>query len=87
MYIVIRKDKAEHLEEKLHKMKECVTAIMECFEEAKEERYEREDYERDRARGGGDRYSARDREYDDYEDDDRDMARGRARGGRGRGRY
>ena len=84
MYIVIRKDKAEHLEEKLHKMKECVTAIMECFEEAKEERYEREDY---RARGGGGRYMARDREYDDYDDDDRDMARGRARGGRGRGRY
>lgn len=85
MYIVIRKDKGEKLEEKLKMIKHCIGEVMECFEEAKEERYEQEDY-RDKARGGG--YHSRGRE-DYYEDDDyRDMARGRSGGySRGRGRY
>lgn len=84
MYIVIKKDKAEKLEEKLYKVKECISAIMDCFEDAKEERYEQDDY-RERSRGG--RYRARGME-DDYEEDDyRDMARGRSGSGRGRGRY
>lgn len=82
MYIVIRKDKAEKLEEKLHHVKKFIEEIAECFEEAAEERYDKEDYFRDRARGG--RNMARDDE--DWYDDDRFMARGR--GGRsGRGRY
>lgn len=73
MYIVIKQNKSEHLKEKLHKAKELVAEILECYEEAAEERREHdEDEYRDRAR----------RDYDDY-DDDRYMARGR--GGRGRG--
>lgn len=88
MYIVIKKDKAEKLEEKLYKMKECISMIADMFEEAKEERYEQEDYYRERARGnqgGGGRSRARD--YEDDDDDYRDMARGRSGGGRGRSRY
>ena len=75
MYIVIRREKAEHLKEKLHKAKEVIAEIAECFEEASEEAHstEQEDMYRDRAR--------RDDRY--YYDDDRDMARGR--GGRSRG--
>lgn len=75
MYIVIRRDKAEHLKEKLHKAKEVIAEIAECFEEAHDEyrSREHEDEYRERAR--------RDDRY--YDDDDRDMARGR--GGRSRG--
>lgn len=80
MYLVIRDEKAEHLKEKVHKMKEFACEIMECLEAAKEEgRRHEDDYRHD--------YSRRDEGYDSrrYDDDDmygRDMARGR-----GRGRY
>lgn len=89
MYIVIKKDKAEKLEEKLEKIKYFAEEVMECFEKMAEERYEEEDYYRDKARGGGGRYN---REDDFDEDEGRFMARGRGRsgggGGRGRsGRY
>lgn len=69
MYIVIKRDKAEHMKEKLHKAKRVIEEAMECIEEASEQH---EDY-RSRARG-----------YDRYEDDyeERDIARGR--GSRGR---
>ena len=88
MYIVIRKDKSEKLEEKLRMIKRCVAEVMECFEESKEERYEQEDY-RDNARGGGGMYRARGREEDYYDEEDyRNMARGRSGGSySGRGRY
>lgn len=87
MYIVIRKDKSEKLEEKLRMIKRCIAEVMECFEESKEERYEQEDY-RDNARGGG-MYRARGREEDYYDEEDyRNMARGRSGGSySGRGRY
>lgn len=69
MYIFIKRNKAEHLKGKLHKIKEVIEDVVECFEEASEEGRESDEY----------RYCAR-REEDDY-DYDREMARG---GGRGR---
>ena len=88
MYIVIRKDKSEKLEEKLRMIKRCVAEVMEYFEESKEERYEQEDY-RDNVRGGGGMYRARGREEDYYDEEDyRSMTRGRSGGSySGRGRY
>lgn len=88
MYIVIRKDKSEKLEEKLRMIKRYVAEVMECFEESKEERYEQEDY-RDNARGSGGMYRTRGREEDYYDEEDyRSMVRGRFGGSySGRGRY
>ena len=54
MYIVIRKDKSEKLEEKLRMIKRCVAEVMECFEESPAERYETA-ASRDPSRGGGGR--------------------------------
>lgn len=80
MYIFIKRNKAEHLKDKLYKIKEVIADVVECFEEASEEGKE-EDY----------RYRAR-REDEWEDDDDRDMARGRGgrnrtRRGSGGGRY
>lgn len=82
MYIIIKRDKAEHIDNKLHKMKECISELIECFAEAKEEHEYRE-----MARGRGGRYMTHSREHErmneDFDDDyERDYARGR-----GRGRY
>lgn len=87
MYIVIKKDKSEKLEEKMHMIKRCVAEVMECLEEAKMNHYE-SDY-CDNARGRDGRYMARDREEEYYREDDyRDNARGRSGGYlRGQGRY
>lgn len=88
MYIIIKKDKAEHIHSKLRKVKEAVCEIAEFLEDAREIEHE-DGYGRDDARGRGSmgRRRARPEEDDyDYDDDyDRDMARGR--GSRGRGRY
>ena len=81
MYIIIKKDKSEHIKEKVHKMKEMASDIMECLEEAYREHHE-SGYERDSVRHS-------ERDYygnEDYDDYSRDMARGMGRG-RGRGRY
>ncbi len=85
MYIIIKKNKAEHLKEKLHKAKEIVSEIMECFDEASEERDDRyEDEGRERRRIDA-WYGAKGRRDDYYEDDyERDEARGRGRGRGGR---
>lgn len=83
MYFVIKKDKAKHIDNNLHKVKETICDIIEEFMDSREEYSHEEDYGRESARRDGRRYM--DRDYD-YYDDDRDMARGR--GGRGiRGRY
>lgn len=88
MYIIIKKDKAEHLSEKLHKAKELVSEILTCMEEVSERSYAKEDLfgHEDTRRG---RVSERIRHHFDDEDDEdfyeRDMARrGRMRAGRGR---
>lgn len=82
MYLIIRKDKSEHLKEKAHRMKELACEVISCLEEVAQSQ-ETEEYNREYAR-------RRDREHypyegyrrDPYYDDDREMARGR-----GRGRY
>lgn len=81
MYLVIKREKSEHLKHKVHKMKELASDVLECLEEAYSESHESDG--RESARHDG-RYEQRMR-YDDYDDYERDEARGR--GGRGRGRY
>lgn len=83
MYIIIKKDKAEHYSEKLHKIKEAVCEVLEGLEEARERTIDREDvYGYEMSRRGIRREHERYEDNDDYYE--RDMARGR---GRGRGRY
>lgn len=85
MYIIIKKDKAEAMHEKLRKLKTFACDIIEELEEAREKEYEEDElYGRERARRDGRRKEDRDDYDDDY--DDREMARGRG-GRRGRGRY
>lgn len=82
MYIIIKRDKAEHLKEKMHHIKTAAMEVLECMEEAYAKHHEQsEDYYRDSAR----RSMARSEEPYYREDYDRDEARYMAR--RGRGRY
>lgn len=73
MYIIIKRTKAEHLKDKLRKIKDVIEDVTECLEEASEESRERDGY-RERSR------------YEEDYVDDRDMARG-GRGRSGGGRY
>lgn len=89
MYLIIKKDKAEHLSEKLHDIKAVVCEVMEYIDSIRTKEYDDEDlYRMERTRHDG-RMNDRRRE-DDYEDRDeyygRDMARGRGRMS-GRSRY
>ena len=79
MYLVIKREKSEHLKHKVHKLKELACDVLECLEEAYSESHESEGRERSRY---DEQYEPRMRreECDDYE---RDEARGRG----GRGRY
>lgn len=87
MYIIIKKDKAEHAIHKLHKVKETICEILDFIEEAREvDRDELYSHDMARGRGSMGRRHAR-RDEDDYEEDyyEHDMARGRgSRGGRSR---
>lgn len=79
MYVIIKRDKAEHLKEKMHHIKTAAMEVLECIEEAAEKHHERlDDYYRDDAR-----YSDRPvhSDYPEHEDYRRDYAR------RSRGRY
>ena len=79
MYIIIKRDKSDHLKHKVHELKALACDVMECLEEAYAD--SRESETRDR-RTRDDRYEPRGRR-DEYEMDDyRDEVRGR-----GRGRY
>lgn len=78
MYLVIKREKSEHLKHKVHELKQLACEVMECLEEAYSENKE-SDY-RDRSRRDyRDDYNMR----DDYDRDYRDEARGRG----GRMRY
>lgn len=86
MYLIIRKDKSEHLKEKAHRMKELACEVISCLEEVAQSQ-ETEEYNREYARRRDrehyphDGYSHEGYRHDPYYDD-REMARGR-----GRGRY
>lgn len=85
MYLIIKRDRTEHLKEKAHKMKKLACEVIECLEEAYEEsRYHEGQYGHESTRHDRreDRYEHDDRRYREDEDFGRDMARGR-----GRGRY
>lgn len=87
MYIVIRREKSEHLKSKVHKLKELACDVLECLEEAYAESHhstrEREDYGHEYSRHEG--RDERDYREEDYDRSGRDMARmGGHRGGRGR---
>ena len=82
MYIIIKRDKAEHLKEKLHHIKAAAMEILECMEEAYSKHHEYDsEYHPDMAR----RSMTRDEDPYYKEGYDRDDARYMAR--RGRGRY
>lgn len=82
MYIIIKRDKAEHLKEKLHHIKAAAMEVLECMEEAYSKDHEHDDdYYPDMAR----RSMARREEPYYKEDYERDEGRYMAR--RGRGRY
>lgn len=77
MYLVIKREKSDHLKHKIHQMKELACEVMECLEEAYAEGQESETRERSRRM---DRYNERKRYEDDYDDDyGRESARGRNR--------
>lgn len=92
MYIIIKEDKAQELETKLHKMKACLTEIVDCLHEAKRIHHMPEEYRHsgfdtasehhygveDRRRMGHDPYYS---PHDDYRRDRDFEDRGR------RGRY
>lgn len=82
MYIVIKRDKAEEHNEKLHKMKKFFCEMIEEFEDVMARAYDAEEYHRERSRRGlePDHYRHEDR-WEDHE-----MSRGRGGYG-GRGRY
>lgn len=89
MYIIIKKDKADDLYEKLHKVKKFACEVLEELEYAREKVYDMEEFHsRERSRHSG--HHELDREYNrDYDyRDEREMARGGGGyGGRGRNRY
>lgn len=82
MYLVIKREKSEHLKHKVHELKELACDVLECLEDAYAESKEYDGRERSRK---DDSYEIRRRRelYDD-DDYDRDEARGRGRGMRGR---
>lgn len=90
MYVIIKKDKAERLAEKLHTIKSVICEAMECIDEARTKEYDREElYGREHTRRES--YDRREKEYDredDYDDGyyGREMTRGRSPMMR-RGRY
>ena len=43
MYIIIKRDKAEHVKEKLHHIKKAACEVLDCIEEAAARRHEMED--------------------------------------------
>lgn len=82
MYLIIKKDKAEHLSEKLHDIKAVVCEVMEYIDSIRTKEYDGEDlYRMEHTRHEDRRYDRH--KEDDYEDRDRyyerDMARGRGR--------
>lgn len=79
MYLVIKREKSEHLKHKVHELKELACDVLECLEEAYSEGQESENRERSRH---DDRYEPR-RRHDEYDDYEREDARGRG----SRGRY
>lgn len=79
MYLVIKREKSEHLKHKVNELKELACDVLECLEEAYSESHESESRERSRH---DDRYEYRIRRAD-YDDYGRDETRGRG----GRGRY
>lgn len=82
MYIIIKRDKAEQLKEKMHHIKAAAMEVLECMEEAYAKHHEQPDeYYRDSAR----RSMARNEDPYYQDDYNRDEARYMAR--RGRGRY
>ena len=87
MYIVIKREKSEHLKSKVHKLKELACDVLECLDEAYEESHQSHGYE-----DYGHEYSRHEDMYDreprerrehSYE---RDMSRGGGHRGM-RGRY
>ena len=71
MYIIIKRDKAEHLKEKLHHIKTAAVEMIDCIEEAAMRRHEIEDEIYDEERYGHRRHHDMDFE------DDVDERRGR----------
>lgn len=81
MYLVIKKEKSEHLKHKVHKLKELACDVLECLEEAYSESHESEGRDRTRRE---DSYEPRRRYDDEYEDYDYKREEARGRGMRGR---
>lgn len=80
MYIIFKDSKADDMKHKLHKAKEAICEIVECFEEGMSERHQEEDmYERNNTRRssyiGRNRQDRYEDDYDDYDDYERDNAR------------
>lgn len=88
MYLIIKREKTDHLKSKARKMKELACEVIECLEEAYEEAQENErDYDRRSHDLGDDDEDYRSRKYrDDYDDDD-DMEERRRKKRKHRGRY
>lgn len=63
MYIVIKRDKAEHLKEKMHMVKEIVHDVLDCLDEAAD--YRNSDISHDYSRHGG-RELSEPRSHNDY---------------------
>lgn len=77
MYIIIKREKTDHLKHKIHQMKELACDVMECLEEAYAESRESDSRESTRRM---DRYEPRKRYDDEYDDYERESARGRRMG-------
>lgn len=83
MYLIIKKEKSEHLKHKVRELKELACEALECIEEACAEARESESRERSRYDEDYD-YRERRGEYEDFV---RDNARGRGSRGMRGGRY
>lgn len=85
MFVIIKREKSDHLKHKVRELKELACDVLDCLDEAyKDSRYSET---RERSRGDErDDYRRRE-DDDDYDDDYRETARGRGRERRGRGRY
>ena len=77
MYLVIKREKSEHLKHKVHELKTLACEVLECLEEA----YSESRYEDSRERSRRDERDGYRMYEDDY--DYRESARGRG----GRSRY
>ena len=87
MYILIKDDKAERLEGKLHKVKEFICEVIEEIKEAREHKVDKEElHHMDMARRST-RHNDYDRDRYDDEDDDYTLDMARRGCSRGRGRY